>query len=105
MYSLVDGLFHFTLISLDYCLQTRRQQKTTGGITPASAYRLVFLVAFLLSYYTHHQVLERLWASQKAGWKGLKRKHSVVQSDYVDLNFLLLTETWAYGFKHISELP
>ena len=47
MYSLVDGfLFNFTLISLDYCLHTRRQQKTNGGITPTSAYHLVFLVAF-----------------------------------------------------------
>ena len=26
-----------------------------------------------------------------------------MQSDYVDLNFLLFPETWAYGFKHISD--
>ena len=47
MHSLVDGfLFNFTLISLDYCLHTWRQQKTTGGITPTSAYRLGFLIVF-----------------------------------------------------------
>ena len=47
MHSLVYGfLFNFTLISLDYCLPTWRQQKTAGGITPTPPYHLVFLIVF-----------------------------------------------------------